>query len=69
MLVPSLGQEDPLEESMTTHSSMKVDKCQASLGDIGSVQFRCSVVSDSLIPQGLQHARLQLGQYADIHFG
>ena len=30
------------------NESMKVNKCQAHLGNISSVQFSCSVVSDSL---------------------
>ena len=42
----SLGQEDPLEKGVATHSSI-----------LASVQFSCSVVSDSLWPHESQHAR------------
>ena len=42
--VRSLGQEDPLEEEMATHSSN---------GFLSSIQFSRSVMSDSLWPHGL----------------
>ena len=71
--VQSQHQEDPLEKEMATHSSilaweipwteesgrlqfMGLKKNQTQLRD--SVQFSCSVVSDSLRPHGLQHTRL-----------
>ena len=71
--VQSQHQENPLEKEMATHSSilaweipwteesgrlqfMGLKKNQTQLHD--SVQFSCSVVSDSLQPHGLQHTRL-----------
>ena len=50
--VQYLGQEDPLEEGMATHSSILAWKIPwtGKLGGLqpSSVQFSCSVVSDSL---------------------
>ena len=55
----SLGWEDPLEKGMATHSSILVQRIpQRSLVGYSPVQFSCSVVSNSLRPCGLQHARL-----------
>ena len=50
--VQYLGQEDPLEEGMATHSSILAWKIPwtGKLGGLqpSSVQFSCSLVSDSL---------------------
>ena len=50
--VRSLGQEDPLEKEMATHCIIVAARTPR------TAQFSCSVVSDSLPPHGLQHARL-----------
>ena len=61
--VPSLGWEDPLEEVMATHSNILAwinpgtDESGGLLFQFSSVQFSHSVVSDSLQPHELQHAR------------
>ena len=52
--VRSLGWEDPLEENRANHSSILAWR---NLWTVSSVQFSYSVVSDSLRPHGLQHAR------------
>jgi len=62
MWVQSLGQEDPLEEGMTTHSSVPAWRIPGTeepgeLQSIRSDQISHSVVSDSLQPHELQHAR------------
>ena len=54
MQVWTLGQEDSLEEEMVTHSSMML-------------LFSCSVVSNSLPPHGLQHARLPYLSLSQTH--
>ena len=61
MQVRSLGQEYPLEKEMATHSSIvawKIPWTEEPIHYSSSVQFSCSVMSDSLWPHGLQHARL-----------
>ena len=59
--VGSLGQEDPLEKGIVTHSSILASRIPGTEnpGRIlsSSVQFSCSVVSDSLRPHEAQHAR------------
>ena len=62
MWVQSLGQEDPLEEGMRTHSSVPALRIPGTeepgeLQSIRSDQISHSVVSDSLQPHELQHAR------------
>ena len=62
MWVQSLGQEDPLEEGMRTHSSVPAWRIPGTeepgeLQSIRSDQISHSVVSDSLQPHELQHAR------------
>ena len=54
MQVWTLDQEDSLEEEMVTHSSMML-------------LFSCSVVSNSLPPHGLQHARLPYLSLSQTH--
>ena len=61
MQVRFLGQEDPLEKKRATHSNILAWEIPWT-EDPGrlppsSVQFSCSVVSDSLQPHELQHAR------------
>ena len=51
--VQSLGQEDTLKEGMATHSSILAWKIPWTK----KPQFSRSVVSDSLQPHELQHAR------------
>ena len=62
MWIQSLGQEDLLEEEITTHSNILVWKIPwtEEPGELhfNSVQFSHSVVSDSLQPHWLQHTRL-----------
>ena len=62
MWIQSLGQEDFLEEEITTHSNILVWKIPwtEEPGELhfNSVQFSHSVVSDSLQPHWLQHTRL-----------
>ena len=72
MLVRSLGQEDPLEKELAIHSGIlawRIPWTQEPGGlqsrgsqrlrdDFSSIQFSRSVMSNSLQPHGLQHARL-----------
>ena len=58
MPVPSLGQEDPQENKMATHSSIIAWRITwteepGRLQSNSSVQFSCSVMSDSLQPHAL----------------
>ena len=58
MPVPSLGQEDPQENKMATHSSIIAWRIPwteepGRLQSNSSVQFSCSVMSDSLQPHAL----------------
>ena len=55
--VQSLGQEDPLKKEMAIHSIILVWEIPGRLQS-SSVQFSCSVMSDSLLLHGLQHPRL-----------
>ena len=55
MQVQSLGQEDPLEEGMATHSVFLPGEFHGR--SVSSVQFSHPVVSDSLRPHESQHAR------------
>ena len=61
MWIQSLGQEDFLEEEITTHSNILVWKIPwtEEPGELhfNSVQFSHSVMSDSLWPHELQHTR------------
>ena len=58
--VPSLGREDPLEKEMATNCSIFAWRIAGTEnpGWLQSSQFSLSVMSDSLRPRGLQHARL-----------
>ena len=59
--VQYLGQEDPLEKETATHSSTLAWKIpwmeEPGRLQFSSIQFSCSVVSNSLPPHELQHAR------------
>ena len=60
--VRSLGWEGPLEKEITTHSRILAWRIPwreetGGLQSIGSVQFSCLVVSDSLKPHESQHTR------------
>ena len=48
----------PEPKALISHSPVPYDLPGFTVALIGSVQFSCSVVSDSLQPHGLQHARL-----------
>ena len=48
----------PEPKALISHSPVPYDLLGFTVALIGSVQFSCSVVSDSLQPHGLQHARL-----------
>ena len=55
--VQSLGQEDTLKKEMAIHLIILAWEIPGRLQS-SSVQFSCSVMSDSLLPHGLQHPRL-----------
>ena len=68
MQVQSLGQEDPLEEEMVTHSSILAERIPWT-EEPGELQTErkwksesCSFMSDSLQPHGLYSLRNSPGQ-------
>ena len=56
----SLGQEDPLGKGMATHSNTLAWEIPwtEKPGRLQSMSFSCSILSNSLWPHRLQHARL-----------